>query len=359
MQSRRAFLASALAAGGVPVPTWADAGDPRYISAAQRPNGSYVLCGLMPTGDIAFEIPLPARGHAATAHPRRPEAVAFARRPGTFAFVIDCRSGTPVAQLTAPHGRHFYGHGAFSAEGDLLFTTENDFENATGVVGVWDARNGYRRVGEYASGGVGPHDIKLMPEGKTLAVANGGIETHPETGRAKLNIPTMRPNLSLIGLIGDLNQRVELDPSLSRNSIRHLAVGADDTVAFAMQWQGDASELVPLLGLHRADGTTQLIAPSPQMRGYLGSGAMDTSGQRVAITAPRGGLCQVLDTTSGSEVFSAPLPDVCGVAAGVQGFIVTTGDGVIVAGLASDRRDQATSDLKWDNHLIRVGYPEV
>lgn len=155
-----------LATGLVPQNTWAETGKPQFLSAAKRPDGTYVLCGLNSDMQIAFELPLPARGHAAAAHPKLAEAVVFARRSGNCAIVLDCTRGTEMARLTAPQGRHFYGHGAYSQDGKLLFITENDYENARGIVGVWDVSMGYRCVREFSSGGVGPHDVKLMPDGK-------------------------------------------------------------------------------------------------------------------------------------------------------------------------------------------------
>ena len=59
-----------------------------------------------------------------------------------------------------------------------------------------------------ANGSFGPHEIRLLPQGDTLVVANGGIETHPDSGRSKLNLPTMRPNLAYITIDGALKDRV-------------------------------------------------------------------------------------------------------------------------------------------------------
>ena len=122
MTSRRGFLAGLLAAGLTPAVTWADVGAPRYLSAAKTPDGSFRLFGLSAQGQPVFDLPLPGRGHAAAAHPTRAEAVAFARRPGTFAHVIDCSTGQVIAELHSPEGRHFMGHGAFDLAGDLLLT---------------------------------------------------------------------------------------------------------------------------------------------------------------------------------------------------------------------------------------------
>ena len=92
MTSRRAFLAG-LVAVAAPKPSWADAGSPRWLACAREANGTYALFGIAEDGADTFRLPLPARGHAGAAHPTRPEAVAFARRPGAFALVLDCGSG--------------------------------------------------------------------------------------------------------------------------------------------------------------------------------------------------------------------------------------------------------------------------
>ncbi len=39
-----------------------------------------------------------------------------------------------------------------------------------------------------------------MPGGRRLVVANGGLRTHPDTGRETLNPDDMSPNLALIDL---------------------------------------------------------------------------------------------------------------------------------------------------------------
>ena len=351
MGTRRSFITGLLATGLTPNPTWADAGGAAYISAGMKPDGSYVLCGLRSDGSIAFELPLPARGHAAAAHPILPEAVAFARRPGTYAIVLDCSNGSAKAQLTAPAGRHFYGHGTFALGGELLFTTENDYGKARGVVGVWSVRRGYTRVGEFWSGGTGPHDIKLMPDGETLVVANGGIETHPETGRTKLNIPTMRPNVSYLSLDGSILGQVFLANDLRKNSIRHLAVSTDGQVAFAMQWQGDLTDDQPLLGVQRSCSQHPHLfeeASVREMHGYLGSIAINSSRNQIAVTSPRSGVVQIF----GKDGLHARsnLADVCGVAAIGNGFFATTGTGLARAAEFGD----INHDLAWDNHLIAI-----
>lgn len=350
---RRNFLSILLASATLPRFGWADAGGPTYLAAAREPDGGYALFGLSATGEDIFRIPLPDRGHAAAAHPTAPEAVAFARRPGTFALVIDCVSGDVAHRLHAPEGRHFYGHGAFIEGGAVLATSENVIDTAEGRIGLWARDDGYARIGDVASGGIGPHDILRLP-GDVLAVANGGIRTHPDRGREKLNLDTMRPNLSYLTVASGIDEVVELDPDLHHASIRHLAA-KDGVVAFAMQWQGDLTDPAPLLGLHRRGaGPTLCAAPLAEqlaMKGYAGSVAM-CDGQ-VGITSPRGGYIHLFND-DGTFAESLKRADVCGLAAASPGMTATDGFGGILSVSRSTLTPYRSANRAWDNHLIRV-----
>lgn len=347
MTSRRAFLAG-LATTCLPRLTWADVGSPAFLAAGKTSDG-FVLHGLSDGGRSLFHLPLPARGHAACAHPSRALAVAFARRPGAFALVLDCAGGAVLHSLDPPRDRQFNGHGTFSADGSLLMTSEVVAQGSAGRVGLWDARD-FRRLGEWDSGGIGPHDIKLLPDGR-LVVANGGIQTDP-SDRTKLNLDTMRPNLTILaeGVIVD---QVELPSEYAQNSIRHFAL-LPDRIAFAMQWEGDAAEPVPLLGLWQPGQAAQLCpaadAMAYAMKGYAGSIAA-TAG-RIAVTSAPGGVVMLFDD-NGRPIASHTRADLSGVAAMGAGFVVTDGQGV------TWRLDQELTLLEqhpvaWDNHLIAL-----
>ncbi|WP_406721170.1 DUF1513 domain-containing protein [Thioclava litoralis] len=355
---RRHFLASLAAAVSVPRLSWADAGSPAFLAAAKSPDGSYAIWGLTAEGAPLFTQPLPGRGHAATAHPDRPEAVAFARRPGTFALVIDCVTGGLVARLTPPEGRQFNGHGAFSGDGARLYTSEVVAEGSAGRIGIWDVARGYVRVGEFASNGIGPHEILRLPGQEVLVVANGGIQTDP-SDRTPLNIDTMRPNLSYLSPEGEVLEVVELAPELWQNSIRHLSVRGDGRVAFCMQWQGDLMEPVPLLGLHDRGQKVVLADPLPgeefAMKGYAGSVAFGQGGREVAITSPRGGMVQAY-SAEGEALWSVRRADVCGLGVCKQGgFTATDGAGLVSQITAQGIVPLKRSDVAWDNHLIPIG----
>jgi len=354
MIHRRGFLASLLAAGAAPRLGWAAVGNPSYLAAAREPDGSFALYGLDTHGASTFRVPLPARGHAGAGHPSLAEAVAFARRPGLFALVLDCARGEVLHRLTPPDGRQFNGHGVFSADGAALFTSEQRSDTSEGVIGVWDARAGYTRYDEFPSGGIGPHDLRLMPDGDTLVVANGGIATDP-TDRRKLNLPTMRPNLTYLSLSGSIREQVELEAELRRNSIRHLAVRQDGLIGFAMQWEGEPGAAPPLLGLHRM-GETPVLAQAPladelAMQGYAGSVAFSGAGHEIAITSPRGGRVHKF-SDDGAFLAALSRADVCGLAPMDRGYLASDGLGGLISIRAAGPTPLARAECAWDNHIV-------
>ncbi|MEP2781893.1 MAG: DUF1513 domain-containing protein [Pseudoruegeria sp.] len=356
MTSRRGFLAGLLATGLAPVPVWADVGAPKYLTAAKLLNGQFRLFGLSDRGLSLFDIALPGRGHAAAAHPIRAEAVAFARRPGTFAVILDCTTGRDIARLTAPAGRHFYGHGAFTANGDWLLTTENDIESGEGRLGIWDTTQSYRRVSDISSGGIGPHDIALLPDGETFVIANGGIETHPDSGRAKLNIPTMLPNLTCLNANGVVLDQVTLGRMLHKNSIRHLDVRSDGLISFAMQYQAE-DQYPPLIGLYRPNNGVRLLeAPGEFARGsdnYAAGAAFSRDGTQVGYASPRGGIVHRFHVDTGAFIDQISAVDVSGLVAGGRGFLATTGQGSVLD-IGSDVQIRHQADVAWDNHLVAI-----
>ena len=361
------LLAGGLAGSFLPASLRADSADPiapLYLSARADAGGGYRISGFMGDGASLFDLPLPGRGHSFAVRPGEREAVHFARRPGRFALVVNLAQGAIVRGLETPPERHFYGHGVFSRDGRLLYATENDFDGERGVIGVYDAARAYRRVGELPSHGVGPHEIALLSDGATLVVANGGIATHPDLPRVKLNLPAMAPSLCFADRrSGALQRELRLDPALHRLSIRHLAVSPDDTVAVAMQYEGPQHDRVPLVALQRGEGPLRLVEGPRNvlraMRNYCGSVCFDASGRTIAVTAPRGNLVTFWDAGAGRYLSSADVADGCGVApgAGPAEFLASSGQGgvVVIDAHSGTSRPLAVGGLeaaRWDNHLI-------
>ena len=347
-------LTRALAAGG---------GDVAFVSAAKRGDGAYAAVLLNPEGQIVREIPLSARGHDIALHRQTGQAVVFARRPGTFAVAFDLSAVSEPKIFTAIEGRHFYGHGAFSSDGCLLYVSENDIAKARGVIGLYDVAAGFKRLGEYPSHGIGPHEIILLSDGKTLAVANGGIDTVPEAGRENLNLDAMEPSLAFIDAAsGALLAKHELTPDLKRLSIRHIAADGSGRVWFGGQWEGDLQAAPELIGFAGRDSALQLIKPDmalgPSLKGYIGSVAVSAGGGVIAASAPKAGRILYIDAATGLVRAESPLKDGCGVAADHDDtFAVTSGLGEFRHETPGQPMAEGTTlhDIAFDNHLRRLG----
>jgi len=352
-------------------PAWlrAESGRAVYLSARADEAGRFRVSGFDVDGRLAFDRPLPGRGHGFAVRADGRVAVHFARRPGRFAQAIDLVRGNRLGDFTTPGNRHFYGHGAFSGDGRLLYASENDFAAGRGVIGVYDAARGYRRFGELPAHGIGPHELRLLPDGETLVVANGGIRTRPDLPRVKLNLPTMSPSLVYIDRRdGRLLEEVRLDPELHRLSIRHLAIGRDDGVAVAMQYEGPAGDLVPLVATHRRGDPLRPLAGPPRalraMKHYCGSAAFDRDGRVLAVSAPRGSLVTFWDVESGGHLSSVTVADGSGVAPGRRRgeFVASSGRGAVVVidarrGAARRLAPEHLDAGRWDNHLALAQMP--
>ena len=364
---RRTFLSAMGAAVAVatrPMPARGAADKPAvFFGCGADGEGRFVAAGLDMNGGIRFGLPLPARGHGLALRAQDSELVVFARRPGNFAAVVETSSGRPRHRIAAMPGRHFYGHGVFSADGATLFATENDYDSGRGAIGLYDARDGYRRIGEFSSHGIGPHDLRLMPDGATLAVANGGIRTHPDSGRAKLNLDSMAPNLAFVdSRDGSLMKRVRLSGQHCKLSIRHLDVDRRGCVAFAMQYEGDRRDRVPLVGLYNGQGQVRLL-PVPEsnrqrMRQYTGSIAFDAAGGVLAASSPRGHVVTFWDSRTAALIRQVEAADASGIArTGAPGqFLIAGGDGALWLVQARSGKGSTllapNPHIRWDNHLF-------
>ncbi|MGE0650221.1 MAG: DUF1513 domain-containing protein, partial [Alphaproteobacteria bacterium] len=211
----------------------------------------------------------------------------------------------------------------------------------------------------------GPHQAVLLADGKTVAVCNGGIRTHPDFPRTKLNIATMSPSLALIDrLSGRLMAQARLPRRLHQLSIRHLDASPDGTLAVGLQYEGPKGDSVPLVVVYRDGALIPLDMRDEArlpLRGYVGSIAFDTAVRVIAATSPVGGVVAFWAVDDGRYLGRCDITDVCGLgAAQAPGtFVVTTGKGDIYGievGTWQVRPiySAMARGSRWDNHLLRV-----
>ncbi|HEY9104123.1 DUF1513 domain-containing protein [Chitinimonas sp.] len=347
MLTRRDFLAASLGLAALPLWAGKDEG-PTILSAAWR--GSQGWCA----GTLArAEIELPKRAHVLLPDPtRRGQAIVVARRPGYYLARIDWQRGKLLQLFELEDDRNLVGHAVFSPDGRHLITAETDERSGEGRLAIRDART-LKRLADRPSHGVGPHEI-LWLDDVTLAVANGGILTLPETGRYKRNIARMDPSLVTIDWRdGSLLAEYRLaDPQLS---IRHLALTADGTVGAALQNEGSTS--APLLALLRKGEFKLANTPSElaqAMHGYAAS--LSALGNRFLLSCPQGQLLTEWDS-QGQLTARQALPRVFGTAA-IAGEWLASGEGGelwrLEPGTLALRESRRYPGIAWDNHLTVI-----
>ena len=195
-----------------------------------------------------------------------------------------------------------------------------------------------------------------MPDGRTLAIANGGIETHPDFGRAELNLDTMEPSLAFVDApTGDLIGLLKLDAGLHQLSIRHMAVDARNRVWFGCQFRGriDANASTRRLRdarrRHPADRAAARYAGRAPQLCRLGRRVAPMA-TLIAVSSPEGDSMLAIDAAALRPAATLVLRDGCGLAADGAGFLASSGEGELIGFAGSSAPAQQLS-IKFDNHL--------
>ena len=345
-----------------------------FLSAASDGDDNHWVIGFREANGIVseqFRHKLPARAHHIALHEKLGIFVVIARRPGSYLWVGDLDTGSKLGEFNVPGDRHLFGHGVFSSDGRRFYTTENAYQlinGDSGRVAVWSVTregNVIRMIRdmEFPSYGTGPHELLLKQDEQILVVANGGIRTHPDSGREKLNIASMEPSLAYISAAdGQLLEQHFLDADFHKASIRHLDMNASGQVVMGMQYQGEPFDRVPLLAMHQQGQPLEtLMAPEPQqgqMSQYVGSVRFDLSGDYFAASCPRGNMISFWSSSTGELLHAVRSRDGCGICAVSNGFLFTAGTGRIswydIPSKQIATLNSAIDKVFWDNHLSLV-----
>ena len=370
---RRQWLvfAAALAGATYPPVAWASAGPVQRLGATWQSASGHHQVGVLTLGGAALQVSaaldVPTRAHGVWAEPGG-GLLAVSRRPGDWLLRWQPGSGAAL-WAWAEADRAFNGHVIASADRRTLYTTETDLETGQGLIGVRDAAS-LEKTGEWPSHGMDPHEL-LLDAGGSLLVANGGIPTQAESGRAKLHMERMDSSLvRLDAASGELQGQWRLPDK--RLSLRHLAWGpvADDSASgsgnkngqrllgIAMQAEHDnplARAAAPVLAVF--DGRqlrTHDAGASLPIHGY-GGDIVCVNG-RFAVSCPHdNGVA--LWQGSGSWSGFMPLQQACALASHRAG-IGAPGPSLWIGGSQGALAQAGTGDLsaasldgmKLDNH---------
>lgn len=326
---------------------WSAPVAPRLAASWQEADGNHRLGILDLSGDTArvlARLDLPSRAHEVCVLPGG-VVLAVARRPGDWMLRWDWRSGRHAWTWAEPE-RVFTGHALHDAHRGRIYTAEMRLESGAGVIGVRRA-DSLALLAEWETHGRDPHELAFF-RGQLL-VANGGIETRPETGRAKLSLDTMDSSLALLDGQGRLAGQWQLADR--RLSLRHLAVmpGPEGgRVGIAMQAEHDdpaARSRAPLLALFDGE-RLRACGASAGLAGYAGD--ISVLGPHFVVSATRGDCLARFDA-EGTAVDRWPLRGVCALA-GTQSLYAAGTHNLL---LGAPQRLRSIPH-RLDNHWIEI-----
>ena len=371
MISRRTFL---LGLGGIsavgvvgavsttPISLLLSAQKHWLVSGCSDKKGCFFAAAFDLQGQLINKVALPARAHQVIPMKSKPgHALVFARRPGNYVLEIDFIRGEVVNHIAVSDGQRFYGHGALIKNDSILLTTENDYKNGKGLIVFRDIKT-QQIIDQYDSGGIGPHQLSVMPNSNEnlIVIANGGIQTHPEQSRKKLNIDSMQPNLAYMSLeAGQIEGKFELENK--QLSIRHLDVSSQGKVVAGLQYQGASTDEVPLAISHHGEDQLSILKTDNNtwrsMKQYTASVCINSKSNTVAITCPKADLLTFWQLDSNEFIASHKLKDGAGTTLIDESFIASTGRGRIISQSNPLKPYQVNADfneLRWDNHMTSI-----
>ncbi len=365
MISRRTFLQSLTTVGAATLlPACRTARrEGMLLSGFEDAAGHQYIGGIALAEGEVFGARVPVRAHGCAIHQGDGTRILFfARRPGTVAFELDLKTKHVTAAFETRAGQHLSGHGVFSADGDVLFTPEHDYERKRGVISVRDART-YRVINEIDTRGLDPHEIAWLPGKRSLLVANGGIMTHPRTFRRKLNIDTMDPSLSVIDAQnGECLEQWRLPEHLL--SIRHVSIASDGSAALGLQFEGSRAEASNVVALYRPmRGITLLECPAsarPKLNGYVASVCVNEEADLIAASCPYGSGIACWSKQSGDFLGFVSATEAYGVSRTADGSMYASQrDGSVLSISKTGLRSHfikvvVTKPIRWDDHWVAV-----
>lgn len=262
--------------------------------------------------------------HGVIKNPNANHKILVFEKKGEGGAEIDLKDNKLTTRIKPSKGCAFYGHGAYSADGKLVYATEYDEQTYVGKMTVRDADD-FSVVGEFPTHGEWPHDCQFIDEGKTVAVTNGGGNI--EGGAV--------PNVSYIEVsTGELIEKIEFNSELINAGHLIISPNGDLGVGHAMREGLDTREAMGALSLRPKDGKFKtMVTPAAvtgAMKGETLSLCLNTAKKTIAATNPYGrpnGIVTFWNYETQKYVSSLEIEQPRGVAMTLDGsyWIVTFG----------------------------------
>lgn len=234
------------------------------------------------TADIHF------LAHGIHVDPSQSNRLAIFEKRGINACEFDLDKRKMSRVISCKPGRHFYGHGAYSADGGLLYSTETQLDTLQGMIAVRDGKD-MSYVGEFPTFGIEPHECHLIDSGRTMVVTNGGGKSGEE-----------QPSVTYIDIKTQaLIERVTL--SHEQLNTGHVAISKNGDLVVVSAPRKGLNPTMPGGVSIRPRGEiiqsrTEPVNVTQRMSGEALSVAIDADSQIAAVTHPDGNLLSFWST---------------------------------------------------------------
>lgn len=331
-----------------------------FINGHHDQAGNYFISGMNLKGDETFRLNLPEMPHGfAMDNHHGHKLVVFPGLTGQKLVVMDLANNNQLAEIKIRKNRYFNGHGAFSQDGRFLFATENVFATSQGVIGVYDAKT-YEFIREIPGYGIGPHGLRAMPDGKTLVIATGGLETHPATGKFFANLNSMQSAVQFIDIESGALLASRQIP-VKKLSIRNIYFAGNNRLLVTCQYYGKR-QMPKIVGLIEGMGEIEMLDIDEDnlwnMKSYTGGTVV--SGDIAAVSCPRGNHLTFWDLKQKKFMSKVKIDDVSGIQPYGDGmhFLATAETGKLYKinanSLQLTQLDKPWAKAKWTNHMVKA-----
>ncbi len=280
---------------------------------------------------FAEQIPINFFAHGISINPSSTNQLFLFQKKGPGAYEIDLKTRQVIHYMTPSEGCHFYGHGAYSKDGSLLFAVESYLNNHDEIISVRDAKS-LDILGEFPSYGKNPHDCHLFSNGELLAITNGGGTLDS----------TDSPSVCYVDVeSGKLVEKIELPDKRINAGHLVLSKNQDLGVVSAPRSGLPESDLAGVSFRKFGNEIIDLQAPDGIKNRYIGetlSAAIHKESNTFAVTTPKGDLVSFWDTKNHQFKKYIDLPKPRGITTTSDGkyFIVSYGSQASLGLISTD-----------------------
>ncbi|WP_444995908.1 DUF1513 domain-containing protein [Aliikangiella sp. IMCC44359] len=319
-------------------------GGGQYIKDGEK-QISFVLSVVNLETKVRDLTPMVFLAHGIHRNPTNKNQLAIFEKKGPHACEYDLSSRKITRSIPKINNRYFYGHGAYSLDGKILFSTETELTGLNGLIGIRNSSD-LTYLGEFPSYGKEPHECKLIDNGKTLVVTNGGGDKNGEP-----------PSVTYIDVNSQkLIEKVEL--TRAELNTGHLAIGEKgDLVVVSAPRAGLGKEHLGGVSIRpkgqRLESISNPEAVTQKMLGEALSVSIHNKKRIAVVTHPDGNMVTFWSIADRKllKVLDMPRPRGVELTVDQSQFLISYGNNANLATVSVDTLELEQSAIIYSSYI--------